>query len=149
MTTRDSSVLVLLAAAAGLQAPFLVAAAFAAQLFWVGALALHTGRCGGRSELQRDVNPCRCSAPPPSSRATMADGAPPDGQSAALIASIIMRRRPKRAPVECEHQARQCRDLGLAVLLGQRRRCAIGRAHDDVGELSVQGARAPARQRRR
>jgi phosphatidylglycerophosphate synthase len=42
LTTRDSSVLVLLVAASGLQAPFLVAAAVGAQLFWIGALALHT-----------------------------------------------------------------------------------------------------------
>jgi phosphatidylglycerophosphate synthase len=41
LTTRDSSVLVFFAAAAQLLTPLLIGAAFGAQLFWVGALALH------------------------------------------------------------------------------------------------------------
>lgn len=42
LTTRDTSVLVLVAAALGLLTPLLVGAAFGAQVFWAGTLALHT-----------------------------------------------------------------------------------------------------------
>lgn len=42
LTTRDLSVLVLVAAATDLLTPLLVGAAFGAQAFWVGTLALHT-----------------------------------------------------------------------------------------------------------
>jgi len=41
LTTRDLSVLVLVAAAANLLTPLLVGAAIGAQVFWMGALALH------------------------------------------------------------------------------------------------------------
>jgi len=42
LTTRDTSVLVLVAAALGLLTPLLIGAAFGAQVFWAGTLALHT-----------------------------------------------------------------------------------------------------------
>lgn len=42
LTTRDTSVLVLAAAASGLLTPLLIGAAFGAQVFWAGTLALHT-----------------------------------------------------------------------------------------------------------
>lgn len=42
LTTRDTSVLVLAAAAADLLTPLLIGAAFGAQVFWVGTLVLHT-----------------------------------------------------------------------------------------------------------
>jgi len=42
LTTRDTSVLVLIAAASGLLTPLLIGAAFGAQVFWAGTLALHT-----------------------------------------------------------------------------------------------------------
>jgi len=42
LTTRDTSVLVLAAAATGLLTPLLVGAAFGAQAFWAGTLVLHT-----------------------------------------------------------------------------------------------------------
>lgn len=42
LTTRDTSVLVLAAAATGLMTPLLIGAAFGAQVFWIGTLALHT-----------------------------------------------------------------------------------------------------------
>ena len=42
LTTRDLSVLVLVAAATDLLTPLLVGAAFGAQAFWIGTLALHT-----------------------------------------------------------------------------------------------------------
>jgi phosphatidylglycerophosphate synthase len=41
LTTRDLSVLVLVAAATGLLTPLLIGAAFGAQVFWVGTLLLH------------------------------------------------------------------------------------------------------------
>lgn len=42
LTTRDLSALVLVAAAADLLTPLLIGAAFGAQAFWIGTLALHT-----------------------------------------------------------------------------------------------------------
>jgi phosphatidylglycerophosphate synthase len=49
LTTRDSSALVLLAAALGLLTPLLIGAAIGAQLFWIGTLLLHASalRQGG------------------------------------------------------------------------------------------------------
>ena len=42
LTTRDTNVLVLAAAATGLMTPLLIGAAFGAQVFWIGTLVLHT-----------------------------------------------------------------------------------------------------------